>query len=196
MRSEFGRTASSTDSARIARFGPDGELLAEFDLDTARPETLAFHPGGLPGYPDPFIYWVDRSTDRLIVLNQDLSGSQETVKLDSAPSGTLLSPVDAVIDAQGVLYVTDSRAIYAFDFLERISSNNVAFLDRVGAPDLSNPPYRGAWDMDIDSGGNVYVSSNERSHLQVQRLGHGSQRAVAGLHAGRVHRLAGALRQR
>jgi len=150
-------------SPRLARFGPDGELLAERG-GVSGVDRLAFHQGGLPGYPDPFIYYVS-PTGRLRVVDQSLSGDNEVIRIDSAPSGTLLSPVDAVIDDQGVLYVTDSRAIYAFDFLERNSSNAVAFLDRVGAPDLSNPPYRGAWDMDIDSGGNVYVSSKDRHRI-------------------------------
>lgn len=82
------------------------------------------------------------------------------IVIDFLPSGTPArgDPVDAVIDLQGVAYVTDNIRIYAFDFLERDSSNALAFLDRVGAP-LTSPTatYGQAWDMDIDSMNALYI---------------------------------------
>jgi len=153
-------TGISTNNARIARFGPDGELLAEFDLGSNRPKTLAFHPGGLMDYPDPFIYWVSPNTGRLLVLDQMLAGSLEVIRIDDLPFGTPTQgdPVDAAIDAQGLLYVTDTTKLYAFDFLQRVGSNAAKFLDRIGAPLGANfGSYGQAWDIDVDSGGNVYV---------------------------------------
>jgi len=162
----------NTSNSRIARFGPDGELLAEFDLGSGssadQVERLSFHPGGLPGYPDPFMYWVSPGTDRLITLDAELSGSIEVIVIDSLPSGTPAQgdPVDAVIDLQGVAYVTDTRRIYAFDFLERDSSNALAFLDRVGAPLSSGTgSYGRAWDMDIDSMDALYISDWGNSRI-------------------------------
>ncbi|HKL50621.1 MAG TPA: Ig-like domain-containing protein, partial [Wenzhouxiangellaceae bacterium] len=162
----------NTSNSRIARFGPDGELLAEFDLGSGssadQVERLSFHPGGLPGYPDPFMYWVSPGTDRLITLDAELSGSVEVIVIDFLPSGTPAQgdPVDAVIDLQGVAYVTDTRRIYAFDFLERNSSNALAFLDRVGAPLSSGTgSYGQAWDMDIDSMDALYISDWGNSRI-------------------------------
>ncbi|MBU1188319.1 MAG: choice-of-anchor D domain-containing protein [Gammaproteobacteria bacterium] len=162
----------NTSNSRIARFGPDGELLAEFDLGSGsaadQVERLSFHPGGLPGYPDPFMYWVSPATDRLITLDAELNGSIEVIVIDFLPSGTPAQgdPVDAVIDLQGVAYVTDTRRIYAFDFLERDSSNALAFLDRIGAPLSSGTgSYGRAWDMDIDSMDALYISDWGNSRI-------------------------------
>lgn len=153
-------TGISTNNVRIARFGADGELLAEIDLGSSQVDTLAFHPGGLPGYPEPFIYWVSPNTDRLIVLDEMLAGGIEVIVIDFLPSGTPAqgAPVDAAIDADGILYVTDSSRLYAFDFLRRGSSNSAVFLDRIGAPlNSGTGSYDEAWDLDVDSAGNVYV---------------------------------------
>jgi len=161
-------TGISTNDTRIARFGPDGALLAEFNLGSGRPKTLSFHPGGLPGYPEPFIYWVSPATDRLLVLDQELSGSLEVIRIDVVPSGTFVQgdPVDATIDPRGIVYVTDTRRVYAFDFLDRFSSNAVRFLGRLGAPATqSQGDFGQAWDMDVDSQGNVYVVDWSRSRI-------------------------------
>ena len=165
-------TGINTSSSRIARFGPDGELLGEYELGSgssaSQVDRLSFHPGGLPGYPDPFMYWVSPGTDRLITLDADLSGSIEVIVIDFVPPGTPAQgdPVDAVIDLNGVAYVTDTRRIYAFDFLERDSSNALAFLDRVGAPLSSGTgSYGQAWDMDIDSTDALYISDRGNSRI-------------------------------
>ncbi|NKI36337.1 choice-of-anchor D domain-containing protein [Wenzhouxiangella sp. XN79A] len=152
-------TGISTNNTRIARFGPDGELLGEYDLgSSAQVDRLSFHPGGLPGYPDPFLYWISGQTDHLQVLNQDLSGSREVVRLDGVPSSILSNPVDAVIDAQGILYVASTRKLLAFDFLEREGSNEAVFFDRIDeVVGASSSDIGQAWDIDADSAGNVYV---------------------------------------
>ncbi len=153
-------TGISTNNTRIARFGPDGELLGEYDLGSnAQVDRLSFHPGGLPGYPDPFLYWISGQTDHLQVLNQDLSGTQEVVRLDSVSSTILSNPVDAVIDAQGILYVASTRKLLAFDFLEREGSNAAVFFDRIDeALGASFSSIGQAWDIDADSLGAVYVA--------------------------------------
>ena len=97
-----------------------------------------------------------------------LAGSQEVIVIDSLPSGTFAqgAPVDAAIDSQGIVYVTDTRRVYAFDFLQRSSSNAVRFLERLGRPASESPGDFGqAWDMDVDSEGNVYVVDYGRHRI-------------------------------
>ena len=158
-------TGLNVEIVRIARFGTNGELLGEAFLDAANggsPRTLSFHPGGLPGYPEPFIYWVNRQTQRLLVLPADLDGGRETIRLDNLPSGTFTQGnlVDAVIDPLGLVHVTDRQKIYVFDFLTRDTGNNaVNFLGRLGRPvSEAAGDFNQAWDMDVDSQGSIYVS--------------------------------------
>jgi len=158
-------SGTNRNNHRVARIGPEGELQAQRLLGISGanvPDTLAFHPGGLPGYPDPFLYWVNPGTERLNVLDQGLSGSIETIRIDFLPAGTFTqgTPVDAAIDPSGIVYVTDSIKVYAFDFLTRDSGGNnaVEFLGRLGRPaSEAQGDFNQAWDMDVDSQGNVYV---------------------------------------
>ncbi|MEN1727634.1 MAG: Ig-like domain-containing protein, partial [Pseudomonadota bacterium] len=166
-------TGLDTNEVRLARFGPDGALQAETFLGNqtnASPRTLSFHPGGLPGYPDPFIYWVSRGTQRLITIPADLTGGIEVIRVDSLPSGTPIqsSLIDAAIDPFGLVHVTDTRKIYVFDFLTRDSDGNNAalFLDRLGRPVAQTQGDFGqAWDMDVDAFGNIYVSDFSRHQI-------------------------------
>lgn len=156
--------------ARIARISADGELLGQYLFGSTSITKLSFHPGGLPGYEQPFVYWVDRGTERLLVLEQSLSGSVEVIRLDLWPPGTfrLNSHVDAAIDSQGIAYVTDTSRVYAYDFLTRPAggSNGMLFLDRLGAPaSQSAGDFGQAWDMDVDSQDNVYVGDWDRNRI-------------------------------
>ncbi|TVQ36357.1 MAG: HYR domain-containing protein [Wenzhouxiangella sp.] len=159
----------STNKLRIARFGPDGELLAEFDLaSNTGAKTLSFHPGGLPGYPEPFIYWVDRALKRLLVLDQTLTGSLEVIRVDNLPPDPFTQGdlVAAAIDPNGIVYVTDNIKVYAFDFLERGDNNSTLFLERLGRPATeAQGDFGQAWDMDVDSEGKVYVVDRSRHRI-------------------------------
>jgi hypothetical protein len=163
VRCAGGPTGINSDDTRFAQISADGELLAEQVIGSDRPTTVAIHPGGLPGYAEPFIYWVSATTGRLRILPQTLVGSFETLPLDLLPSGTqqLGDPVDAVIDSNGVVYVISRSRLYAYDFLARNSSNGPLFLGRVG--ELFQ--FGRAWDMDIDSGGNLYVGDFGRHRI-------------------------------
>ncbi|MEM1081665.1 MAG: HYR domain-containing protein, partial [Pseudomonadota bacterium] len=110
-------TGINTDDARIARIGPDGALQAEYNLGSQRPLRLSFHPGGLPSAPDPFLYWLDPDSNptRLFTVDQMLSGSQHSFRVD-ASAASQSTPVDAAIDAQGIVYVTGSVEMDAYDF--------------------------------------------------------------------------------
>ncbi len=157
--------------ARIARISADGELLGQYLFTSSTTITkLSFHPGGLPGYDQPFVYWVDRGTERLLVLEQSLSGPVEVIRLDLLPSGTIPfnNFVDAAIDSQGISYVTNTNRVYAYDFLTRPAggSNGMLFLGRLGAPaSQSQGDFDQAWDMDIDSQDNVYVGDWSRDRI-------------------------------
>lgn len=157
--------------ARIARLSSDGELLGQYLFSSNATITkLSFHPGGLRGYEQPFVYWVDRVTERLLVLEQSLSGSVEVIRLDLLPPGTVAfsNYVDAVIDSQGIAYVTNTTRVYAYDFLTRPAggSNGMQFLGRLGAPATqSQGDFGQAWDMDIDSQDNVYVGDWSRDRI-------------------------------
>lgn len=159
------------DRARIARIGADGELLGQHLFSGMTTITkLSFHPGGLPGYEQPFVYWVDRGTQRLLVLEQTLSGAAEVIRANVLPPGTipLGDYVDAAIDRQGIAYVASTHRVYAYDFLTRDAGGNNAmlFLGRLGAPaSQSQGDFGQAWDMDIDSHDNVYVGDWERSRI-------------------------------
>jgi sugar lactone lactonase YvrE len=159
------------DRARIARLSPDGALLGQHLFSSSTTiRKLSFHAGGLPGYPQPFVYWVDRQTQRLLVLAQTLTGSVEVIRLDLLAPGAIVlnNHVDAAIDSQGILYVTDTAKVYAFDFLTRPpgSSNATLFLGRLGAPASQSQGHFGqAWDMDIDSADQVYVGDWERNRI-------------------------------
>lgn len=162
---------SLLDRARIARLSSDGALLGQYLFSSSTTiRKLSFHPGGLPGYPQPFVYWVDRQTQRLLVLAQTLGGSVEVIRLDLlAPGASVLANhVDATIDRQGILYVTDTIKVYAYDFLTRPpgSGNATLFLGRLGAPATQTQGHFGqAWDMDIDSADNVYVGDWDRNRI-------------------------------
>ncbi len=156
-------TGTATDDDRIARFGPDGELLGEKIFNnTPGPSKLSFHPGGLPGYEQPFLYWVNTETERLITVDALLAGDTETIRIDFFPPGVIDpgDPIDATIDPQGIVYVADQIRVYAYDFLERDTGGNnaVVFLERLGAPaSQAQGDFGQAVDMDSDSQGNVYV---------------------------------------
>ncbi len=161
---------SLSSRSRIARISADGELLGQFLLGSTTITQLSFHPGGLPGYDQPFVYWVDRITERLLVLEQSLSGSAEAIRLDLLPPGTV--PFSnyryAAIDSQGIAYVANTSRVYAFDFLTRPvgGSNGMLFLGRLGAPATqSTGDFGQAWDMAVDSQDKVYVSDHDRNRI-------------------------------
>ncbi|HRQ66748.1 MAG TPA: Ig-like domain-containing protein, partial [Xanthomonadaceae bacterium] len=162
---------SLADRARIARISADRELLGQYLFTSSTTITkLSFHPGGLPGYEQPFVYWVDRGTERLLVLEQSLSGPVEVIRLDLLPPGTIpfSNYVDAAIDSQGIAYVTNTNRVYAYDFLTRPAggSNGMRFLGRLGAPaSQSQGDFGQAWDMDIDSQDHVHVSDWDRNRI-------------------------------
>ena len=165
-----GSTGISSDDTRIAQIGPDGALIASINLgNTERPEKLAFHPGNLPGYETPFIYWINPSTDRLRILDQSLSGSVETIRIDFLPAGTVQpgDPVDATIDHNGVLSVSSTDRVYVFDFLTRDSGNNaVLFLGRLGRPaSETERDFGTAFDIDSDQFGDIYVADFQRDRI-------------------------------
>ncbi|MEE4639240.1 MAG: choice-of-anchor D domain-containing protein, partial [Wenzhouxiangella sp.] len=156
-------TGINTDDARIARLGPDGELQAELNLGSQRPLRLSFHPGGLPSAPEPFLYWLDPNSNptRLLTVDQMLNGPLDTFVVD-ASIAQQNDPVDAAIDAQGIVYVSGIREMDAYDFEGR----NFDALDYLGPVDPQSNElsrFEDAWDMDVDSLGNVYV---------VDRAGH------------------------
>ncbi len=157
-------TGINTDDARIARLGPDGELQAELNLGSQRPLRLSFHPGGLPSAPEPFLYWLDPDSNptRLLLVDQVLNGPLDTFVVD-ASAALQNDPVDAAIDAQGIVYVAGVREMDAYDFEGR-TFDVLDYLGPVDPPasELSRN-FEDAWDMDVDSQGNVYV---------VDRAGH------------------------
>lgn len=157
-------TGINTDDARIARLGPDGELQAELNLGSQRPLRLSFHPGGLPSAPEPFVYWLDPDSNptRLLTVDQMLNGPLDTFVVD-ASIAQQNDPVDAAIDAQGIVYVTGIREMDAYDFEGR-TFDVLDYLGPVDPPtqELSRN-FEDAWDMDVDSAGNTYI---------VDRAGH------------------------
>jgi hypothetical protein len=157
-------TGINTDDARIARLGPNGELQAELNLGSQRPLRLSFHPGGLPSAPEPFVYWLDPDSNptRLLTIDEMLNGPLETFVVD-ASIAQQNDPVDAAIDAQGIVYVTGIREMDAYDFEGR-TFDVLDYLGPVDPPvaELSRN-FEDAWDMDVDSQGNIYV---------VDRAGH------------------------
>ena len=151
-------TGINTDDARIARIGPNGELQAEYNLGSQRPLRLAFHPGGLPSAPAPFLYWLnpDSNPTRLLVVDQMLNGPQSSFVVD-ASGAQQSSPIDAAIDAKGIVYVTGTTEMDAYDFEGR-DFDVLNYLGPVDPPgsELSRN-FEDAWDMDVDSQGNVYI---------------------------------------
>ncbi|HKL49841.1 MAG TPA: Ig-like domain-containing protein, partial [Wenzhouxiangellaceae bacterium] len=157
-------TGINTDDARIARLGPDGELQAELNLGSQRPLRLSFHPGGLPSAPEPFLYWLDPNSNptRLLTVDQMLNGPLDSFQVD-ASIAQQNDPIDAAIDAQGIVYVTGIREMDAYDFEGR-TFDVLDYLGPVDPPsnELSRN-FEDAWDMDVDSAGNTYI---------VDRVGH------------------------
>lgn len=163
--------SSLVSQPRIARFGPDGALLSQYRFPSPTAGTtdkLSFHAGGLPGFEAPFIYWVNTDTRRLVILNDDLSGSEQIMPLNLLPGGTIAlnDEEDAAIDLNGLLFVTNNIKVYVFDLLTRGTSNEPEFLERLGRPaSVAAGDFGNAWDMDVDSDGSIYVSDFSRDRI-------------------------------
>ncbi|GAB4201302.1 MAG: hypothetical protein Tsb002_37850 [Wenzhouxiangellaceae bacterium] len=159
-------TGITTDITRIARFGPDGELQAETFIGSERPLRLSFHPGGLPSAPEPFIYWTnpDGNPLRLALIDQQLNGPRESYVVD-ASAAQQNSAVDITIDGNGIVYVVGTTEMDAYDFEGRTFD----VLDYLGPVDPTASELLGgfnqAWDADVDSKGNVYVTDYEGNKI-------------------------------